>query len=510
MLQKIKNKTISKIFGALALSALLVGSIGSVATSAFAAPGDVTTLPATTITTTDATMNGLNGPTDAAGHSFWISTSTFSTASPSLPAGVFSTADLGAIASSTAFSAAASSVSGLGVITPNTQYFYAAWSDVGGTWAPGEVLSFTTLPLLSTDSSLSNLTISSGSLSPVFSASTTSYTDSVVNGITSVTVTPTSNQAGATIKVNGTPVVSGTVSTPITLNVGGNTILSVVTAQDASTTSTYTITVTRALAATTTSFVTTSAATGITSTDAALNGVNGSTNASGHSIWVSTSTFSTASPTIPAGVYSTVDFGAIASSTAFSASLSSATGIPAITPNTTYYFAAWSNVAGTWHPGSIMTLTTGAVGTTTGTTTVGTIGGTVTDASLHVTSVDTIKNSAIADGTFANGWEYVFHITAPTNETKLSMKFSDWTSLVGSSTIPAANNIRISSPQADNAGATVLITAANTYSTPVLNMNSDADAGTAGRQVDVTVETAVPLNSVNGSYTTSYGVQTVQ
>ena len=459
-MQSIKNKITSKIFSALTLSALLVGSVGSIATSAFAAPGDVVTSPATSITTTDATLNGLNGPTDATGHSFWISTSTFSTASPTLPTGVFSSADLGAIASSTAFSVAASSVSGLPTIIPNTTYFYAAWADVGGTWTPGEELSFTTLPLPSTDATLSNLTISAGTLSPAFLASTTSYTDTVENSVSSVTITPTSNQFGATIKVNGTPVLSGTASTPITLNVGGNTILTVVLAQDATTTSIYTITVTRA-EATTSPFVVTNVATAVTSTNATLNGTNGTSDAVGHSFWVSTSTFSTVSPTIPAGVYSTVDFGAIASSTAFSAPLSSATGIPAITPNTTYYFAAWSNVAGTWYPGAINTFTTG---TSTGTSTGGTIGGEVSDASLHVTSVDTIKSSAIADGTFANGWKYVFHVTAPTNEQKLSMKFSDWTSIVGSSTLPVANNLRISSAQADNAGATVLITAANQYS----------------------------------------------
>jgi uncharacterized repeat protein (TIGR02543 family) len=97
----------------------------------------------------------------------------------------------------------------------------------------------------STDSTLSTLTISSGTLSPSFDSATTSYTATVANGTSSLTVTPTRNQANATITVNGTAVNSGSASGPISLSVGTNTITVVVTAQDGTTTS-YTITVTRA------------------------------------------------------------------------------------------------------------------------------------------------------------------------------------------------------------------------------------------------------------------------
>jgi hypothetical protein len=61
-----------------------------------------------------------------------------------------------------------------------------------------------------------------------------------------VTVTPTRHESHATITVNGHAVTSGSPSGPISLDVGSNTITTVVTAQDASTTDTYTITVTRA------------------------------------------------------------------------------------------------------------------------------------------------------------------------------------------------------------------------------------------------------------------------
>ena len=109
---------------------------------------------------------------------------------------------------------------------------------------------------------------------------------------------------------------------------------------------------------------TTGAATAITSGDAVLNGTNGSSDATGHSFWVSTSTFSTESPTIPAGVYSTVDLGAISAATPFSATLSSDfTGFPGVTSNTTYYFVAWAKVGGTWYPGEILSFTTDLPGT---------------------------------------------------------------------------------------------------------------------------------------------------
>ncbi len=114
--------------------------------------------------------------------------------------------------------------------------------------------------------------------------------------------------------------------------------------------------------------VTTNNATGITIYDATLNGTNGPVAADGGtSFWVSTSTFSTVSPTIPAGVYSTPVLSPVAANTAFSASLSSITttgvptNLPAITPGTTYYFAAWSEVSGTWYPGAVLSFITPAL-----------------------------------------------------------------------------------------------------------------------------------------------------
>jgi hypothetical protein len=109
-----------------------------------------TTNPAANIAMTDATLNGTNGPIGATGHSFWVSLAPFSTASPTIPSGVYSSPDFGVIPTNTPFSVSLSSITANGVpahlpaVTPNTKYYFVAWSLVGGTWYPGAVLSFTT------------------------------------------------------------------------------------------------------------------------------------------------------------------------------------------------------------------------------------------------------------------------------------------------------------------------------------------------------------------------------
>jgi len=99
--------------------------------------------------------------------------------------------------------------------------------------------------LLSTDATLSNLTISNGTLTPTFNGSMVLYADTVDNSVGSVTVTATTNESHAQLTINGVVVRSGTASSLINLNVGQNKITIVVTAQDGITIKTYTINVTR-------------------------------------------------------------------------------------------------------------------------------------------------------------------------------------------------------------------------------------------------------------------------
>lgn len=97
---------------------------------------------------------------------------------------------------------------------------------------------------LSSNADLSGITLSAGTLDPVFAGATTQYSAVVGSGVSGITVTPTTADANATVTVNGTPVQSGTASGNITLNVGANTVTVSVTAQN-STVKTYTLIVIR-------------------------------------------------------------------------------------------------------------------------------------------------------------------------------------------------------------------------------------------------------------------------
>ena len=96
----------------------------------------------------------------------------------------------------------------------------------------------------STDATLSGLTLSGGIDFGTFASGTTSYTAQVGNDVLQTTVTPTANDSAATyvIKLGGVTDSDGVID----LAVGSNVITIAVTAEDDSTTRTYTITVTRA------------------------------------------------------------------------------------------------------------------------------------------------------------------------------------------------------------------------------------------------------------------------
>jgi hypothetical protein len=412
-------------------------------------------------------------------------------------------------------------------------------------------------------------------------------------GGTAITIVGTGFESGATVMIGGTLATTVVVasSTSITATSPSGAIgardVTVTNPDGGTTTASGAFTY---VTPTASAMVTTMPATSVTASDATLNGLNGSSDASGHSFWVSTSTFSTASTTLPSGVYSTPELGAISSTTAFSASLSSAVGLPSVMASTTYYFAAWTNVGGVWSPGAVLQFSTSpnavgmptvtsispAVGTIAGGTSVtitgigfsgatavyfgsmlATITGTTTSTSitatapatttagvvdvtvltpmgtsatstsdrftyqiggsvvggtqpggvLAVTSITPVQTSATADGTYADGWSYLFNITVPTTEPNLSMMFSNWLDSA-SDMIPVAGNMQISSAQAANA-APVTISAASTYSSPPLLMLGNLSTSTPGLHVQVLVQVKVPLSTVNGSYTTSYGVQTL-
>ena len=98
----------------------------------------------------------------------------------------------------------------------------------------------------STDASLSGLSLSGVTLSPAFSSATTSYTASVANSVSSITVTATQNHAAATVAITPDDANASASGHQVSLNVGSNTVTVKVTAEDRTTSRTYTLTVTRA------------------------------------------------------------------------------------------------------------------------------------------------------------------------------------------------------------------------------------------------------------------------
>ena len=109
--------------------------------------------------------------------------------------------------------------------------------------------------LLSDDATLSDLSLSHGSitvpLNRAFDAATTQYTASVAYGVSSLTVTPTTNEMNATVgyfDASDTDLDDADANTPdhqVNLERGPNTLKVKVTADDGNTTETYTVVVTR-------------------------------------------------------------------------------------------------------------------------------------------------------------------------------------------------------------------------------------------------------------------------
>ena len=97
---------------------------------------------------------------------------------------------------------------------------------------------------LSDDATLSNLAVSAGKLSPVFSSANLNYADTVANAVTSLTLTPTLSNFTSTVTVNGINVASGSASASIPVAIGTYKINVVGKAQDG-TQKTYTIKLTR-------------------------------------------------------------------------------------------------------------------------------------------------------------------------------------------------------------------------------------------------------------------------
>ncbi|OPY63605.1 MAG: Cadherin-like beta sandwich domain protein [Pelotomaculum sp. PtaU1.Bin065] len=99
------------------------------------------------------------------------------------------------------------------------------------------------------NAALSGLAVAGYDLDPAFDAATYAYTVNVPNNASSVDVTATTADSGATLQINNTAAVSGVAQTVSGLIEGDNPVAVAVTAGDGTTALTYTLTVKRATAA---------------------------------------------------------------------------------------------------------------------------------------------------------------------------------------------------------------------------------------------------------------------
>ncbi len=149
---------------------------------------------------------------------------------------------------------------GTAIILPTptrTGYVFKGWytastggslvGDAGANYTPTGTTAAITIEAQwnSSNATLSALALTAGTISPTFDKDVISYTASVKNSITSITITPTKGDSNATfvqyLGASGTTAFTGPIS------VGANVIRTIVTAQDG-TIKTYTVTVTRATA----------------------------------------------------------------------------------------------------------------------------------------------------------------------------------------------------------------------------------------------------------------------
>lgn len=128
---------------------------------------------------------------------------------------------------------------------------YAVQGTVGMASGAGTLVSahytaavgFWSATAVGSNAQLASLAVSAGQLAPAFAPGTASYGDSVPYAASSITLIATPVDPNASVSVGG-----GSASASIPLNVGANSIVVQVTAQDGVTQASYTVTVVRAAA----------------------------------------------------------------------------------------------------------------------------------------------------------------------------------------------------------------------------------------------------------------------
>ena len=127
-------------------------------------------------------------------------------------------------------------------LTPDTDYTFAAFATNNQGTSYSSVATFTTP---SNNASLANLILGEATLSPGFASNIKNYTAAAANSTAKLTVIGIVAQANETVQVNGVGTTPGNANVTIPLIPGLNNITLQVTSQDGTTTSVYTLAVTR-------------------------------------------------------------------------------------------------------------------------------------------------------------------------------------------------------------------------------------------------------------------------
>ncbi len=185
------------------------------------------------------------------------------------------------------------------------------------------------------------------------------------------------------------------------------------------------------------------------------------------------------------------------------ASTTHAISLSKLKPATKYHFRVNAvDATGKIATSSDQTFTTLSASTTASTT--------ATTTPLAVTSVSAIRASGVANDSFGSGWHWILHLTVPAAEQALRIRFTDFIASTGSGTIPAKSNIRIHTPQSSNAASSsAAIMAKGIGFSNWLYLTGDTSTTTPGIQADLNVEVKIPRGALNGSYSTTYTVESL-
>ncbi|MFA4917561.1 MAG: Ig-like domain-containing protein, partial [Syntrophales bacterium] len=177
--------------------------------------------------------------------------------------------------------------------------------------------------------------------------------------------------------------------------------------------------------------------------------------------------------------------------TAHSVALSS------LTADRIYYYRVKSTAGGSVTYSDILSFTTSADTT-----------------NIAVDGITMIKSYATADATYANGWKWAVNISVwNTAETNFKLKLTDFAS--GSNTIAISGNVRVGLTNEATGASDATIEAAteaigNAFTDQATALTLvDSDPNKGGIQDTVYLYVQVPVSSAGGSYTSSYGIQTL-